>query len=1008
MKLAKRITSLLLSLVLLVSLACTGAWVPHVHAESETVALDDLQIIHVNPLYADTVSQDDLVKPERPDLYADNTDGTYYYDAESAGELIRDDLVARDTTIVVDAYCPLTSTDTMNQDVENLVYGILDAAMVHTGNPAEGDYLLWQYTGFDAKLTNAQHDGTNIYATITYTMTYHSSAAQEAEVDAAVETLLAQMNVSGAGSYEKLDAIYDYITSNVTYDHANLNDNSYKLKHTAYAALINKTAVCQGYALLLYRLALELGVDCRLIAGTGNGDNHGWNIAKVEDRYYNLDATWDAGASEYQYFLVSAKNFPGHTRWAEYDTAAFHAAYPMAEYNYTIDCKHTYESNVTTNPTCTDKGVKTYICSKCGDSYTEIVPATGHNYDKSVVTPPTCTEKGYTTHTCSACGDSYQDTLVASTGHSYDDGVVTKAATCTDVGIKTFTCADCKDAYTEELPKLEHSYDKTVVTPPTCTEQGYTTHTCSACGDSYQDTQVNATGHSYDDGVVTKAATCTEEGVKTFTCTVCKTTFTEAITVLPHAYEKSVVTDPTCTEKGYTTHTCSACGDSYQDSFVDATGHNYNNPTVVQEATCTEDGTKAYTCTKCSNTIKEAIPALGHAFDDGKVTTEATCTGYGTLIYTCARCESVINAYVDPLGHAYDEGTITTQPTCTEEGIKTYPCIRGCGNTTTEPVAPIGHVYEGGTVTTEPTCTEEGIKTIPCIHGCGSSITEPVPPTDHDFTTGTCRCGAKAVVITAEPKTGYAQMGKVAKATVVAEGEGLKYQWYIRNANQNKFSKSACTGDTYSCRMNEKSKNRRALCIITDQYGNKVQSKTIVIREAVSIVTEPKHTMAKFGEQVNVTVEASGDGLTYQWYFRNADQSEYHKASVTDATYTCQMRDLSNNRRLLCIVKDKYGKTVQSETVVIRMAATITAQPQRVTAIKGEVAEATVKAAGTDLTYQWYIKNVGSEKFVKSSITDATYTVTMSEKVDGREAYCVVTDKYGKTARSSIITFTMQ
>ena len=63
---------------------------------------------------------------------------------------------------------------------------------------------------------------------------------------------------------------------------------------------------------------------------------------------------------------------------------------------------------------------------------------------------------------------------------------------------------------------------------------------------------------------------------------------------------------------------------------------------------------------------------------------------------------------------------------------------------------------------------------------------------------------------------------------------------------------------------------------------------------------------------------------------------------------------------------------------------------------------------GNDLKYQWYIKNAGSEKFVKSSITDATYTVTMSKKVDGREAYCVVTDKYGKTARSSVITLTME
>ena len=76
-------------------------------------------------------------------------------------------------------------------------------------------------------------------------------------------------------------------------------------------------------------------------------------------------------------------------------------------------------------------------------------------------------------------------------------------------------------------PAHEHSYDA-VVTSPTCTEQGYTTHTCS-CGDSYVDTYVNALGHSWDSGKVTKPATQTEAGVKTYTCARCGGTKTEAI-----------------------------------------------------------------------------------------------------------------------------------------------------------------------------------------------------------------------------------------------------------------------------------------------------------------------------------------------------------------------------------------------------------------------------------------------------------------------------------------------
>ena len=73
----------------------------------------------------------------------------------------------------------------------------------------------------------------------------------------------------------------------------------------------------------------------------------------------------------------------------------------------------------------------------------------------------------------------------------------------------------------------EHSY-KAVVTAPTCTAKGYTTHTC-ACGDSYVDTYVDALGHAWDEGKVTKEPTETETGVKTFTCTRCGETKTETI-----------------------------------------------------------------------------------------------------------------------------------------------------------------------------------------------------------------------------------------------------------------------------------------------------------------------------------------------------------------------------------------------------------------------------------------------------------------------------------------------
>ena len=279
---------------------------------------------------------------------------------------------------------------------------------------------------------------------------------------------------------------------------------------------------------------------------------------------------------------------------------------------YTDALGHAWDNGkVTKQPTEAETGVKTFTCTRCGETKTETIPKLAHEHSyKAVVTAPTCTEKGYTTHTC-ACGNSYVDTYTDALGHAWDNGKVTKQPTETETGTKTFTCTRCGETKTETIPKLthEHSY-KAVVTAPTCTAKGYTTHTC-ACGDSYVDTYMDALGHAWDNGKVTKPATETENGVKTFTCTRCGETKTETIPKLTHEHSyKAVVTAPTCTEKGYTTHTC-ACGDSYVDSYVLPLGHDWGSGKVTKEPTATENGIKTYICARCGETKTEVIPAGG-------------------------------------------------------------------------------------------------------------------------------------------------------------------------------------------------------------------------------------------------------------------------------------------------------------------------------------------------------------------------------------------------------------
>ena len=260
-----------------------------------------------------------------------------YVSEDEAALALRSQMQTRQETAIVYVH-------SYDNDYEQLYYRIMDKACAHDGTPTGGDYLLWhriQYGG--APVYGYQTDTGNWFVFI-YPVVYYDTAEQQTEMDEAIDSLLEELALDGKSDYEKVLGVYDYMTRNITYDYDNLNDETYHLKHSAYAALIHKTAVCQGYATLFYRLMLELGVDCRFISGIGitpsneNGDAHGWNIVKLDGKYYNVDATWDAEAVRvglpYQYFLRADETFEDHYRDAQYDSEEFRARYPMAQTDY--------------------------------------------------------------------------------------------------------------------------------------------------------------------------------------------------------------------------------------------------------------------------------------------------------------------------------------------------------------------------------------------------------------------------------------------------------------------------------------------------------------------------------------------------------------------------------------------------------------------------------------------------------------------------------------------------
>ena len=274
---------------------------------------------YTNPAYANLESGDvsDNIAPYSME---DTPNISYTDDVDALAGTLRQQMVSR--AAVINLYYHHDSV--LTQAVfDQLCDDLFAKAIAHTGVGKEGDYILWNCQGYTVGATQeASSQGSGYDVHITFTFTYLSDADQEAQMDQAVADLLSSLDLSSKTDYQKIKAIYDYICSNITYDYDNLYDDSYTLKHSSYAALINKKAVCQGYASLFYRLALEAGIDARVISGDSNGP-HAWNIVKIEGSYYNLDSTWDAGNTEYEYFLKNAKDFPNHTRDAAYN-CCFH------------------------------------------------------------------------------------------------------------------------------------------------------------------------------------------------------------------------------------------------------------------------------------------------------------------------------------------------------------------------------------------------------------------------------------------------------------------------------------------------------------------------------------------------------------------------------------------------------------------------------------------------------------------------------------------------------------
>ena len=217
----------------------------------------------------------------------------------------------------------------------------------------------------------------------------------------------------------------------------------------------------------------------------GNSEAHSFEPATVTV-HYNPAMNWTLDADgKWQGYTVSDKGACTHTDYGttertvpatcgkagRVDTICGNCGEVISTRELPPTGAHDWGNGVvTTAPTETTPGVRTFTCTVCSQTRTEAIHATGaHDYRFTKNVAPTCTDGGYDLYTCSGCGATERRNLTDAAGHKWDGGTVTTAPTETTPGVRTFTCTVCSQTRTEAIPATGAS---TCTGGPSCPSYG--------------------------------------------------------------------------------------------------------------------------------------------------------------------------------------------------------------------------------------------------------------------------------------------------------------------------------------------------------------------------------------------------------------------------------------------------------------------------------------------------------------------------------------------------------
>lgn len=611
---------------------------------------------------------------------------------------------------------------------------------------------------------------------------------------------------------------------------------------------------------------------------------------------------------------------------------------------------HDWQIKVLSAATCTSNGIARYICKTCGYGENHTINATGHKPEIRNKKEATCSSTGYTGDTycsvcnkklssgetinkkehtwvkqdnipatcekgemevekCSVCGETKETQISDPLGHDFREWKITKEPTCTKYGTKKRICKRCNEYEIDVIDPTGHQHTKIIdQKAATCEEKGYSGDLyCEDCRVIIQlGQEIAATGHTWDDGEITKEPTQTATGIKTYTCKTCHKTRTETIPMLKghHWDDGTIKKEPTCTEPGEKIHHCTDedCNESYTET-IKATGHQHTRLINQKEASCEEEGNSGDTfCEDCKQVIKagNVINPTGHNWNNGTVKKAATCESEGIEVYICKTCKKTKEETIVPTGHTKTEIRDKKVATCKEEGYTgdTYCVTCGKKLAVGKMIAKTDHDW---TITEIPaTCEQDGVRTYTCDI-CHTTKSEPIKAIGHSYgawtTTKEATVSSKAEhkrICSTCGKEEITTYGEKLRPTISMNATSLKLK---KKQTTKKFTVTGLAKSDYITSWT--SSNKKIVTVTGNQNGTckiKAGNKTGKAKITITLASGLKKT-------INVTIQKKAVTCTAiknvsKKLTLNKKKSYQLKPVINPITCTNKIKYKSSNKKI--------------------------------------------------------------------------------------------------------------